>query len=121
MKMAGLDALPMLEAMGINAKFVHFTSIFPLEPKVMKRAFRGSKVLVMVENNSTAQFAGLVREQSGMEMDFHLLKYDGRPFFPEQIAEEVAKLKAAGYQGSKEIRVLEKEDLEYYNPQRHGL
>ncbi|NYZ73548.1 2-oxoacid:acceptor oxidoreductase subunit alpha [Candidatus Micrarchaeota archaeon] len=121
MKMAGLDALPMLEAKGIKARFAHFTHLFPLDPKDMKSAFRGSKVLIMVENNPTAQFAGLVREQTGIEMDFHLLKYDGRPVFPEQIAEEVAKLKAAGYQGPKEIRMVEKEDLEYYNPQRHGL
>ncbi|MDD5171721.1 MAG: 2-oxoacid:acceptor oxidoreductase subunit alpha [Candidatus ainarchaeum sp.] len=121
MKMAGLDVLPMLEARGIKAKFVHFTQLFPLEPKIAKRPFRGSKVLIMIENNSTAQFAGLLKQHAGVEMDFHLLKYDGRSFFPEQIADEVVKLKEAGYQGAKEIRVVEKEDLEYYNPQRHGL
>jgi pyruvate/2-oxoacid:ferredoxin oxidoreductase alpha subunit len=100
---------------------VHFSHIYPLNPRAVKKALRNSGVTFMVENNSTAQFAGMLREYCGVKMDFHLLKYDGRQFFPEQIAEEILKLKEAGYRGEKRTEVVEKEDLEYYNPHRHGL
>jgi 2-oxoglutarate ferredoxin oxidoreductase subunit alpha len=121
MKLPALDALKLLEARGIKARFVHFTHLFPLNPRAVKSAFRGAKNLIMVENNSTAQFAGMLAEYAGIRMDFHILKYDGRPFFPEQIADEIAKLKAADFKGEKTVKVVETEDLEYYNTQRHGL
>jgi 2-oxoglutarate ferredoxin oxidoreductase subunit alpha len=120
-KLAALDALPMLEKAGITANFVHFTHVFPLDEKAVREALEGAGRLVMLENNSTAQFAGILRQYTGVAMDFHMLKFDGRPFFPEQITEEMVRLKGAGYKGGKEIVVVEKEDLEYYNPQKHGL
>lgn len=120
-KLSILDALAILEHKGIKAKFVHFNHIYPIDEKTIKKAVHGAKVTIMIENNSTAQFAGILRELSGVEMDFHILKYDGRPFFPEQIAAEVEKLKKAGYKGKKEIVVMEKDDLEYYRPSKYGL
>ncbi len=120
-KLAVLDALAMLEALGIQAKFVHFTHLFPLDTAMVKSAFRGSKVLIMIEGNSTAQFAGMLKEYHGIDMDFHILKYDGRPFYPEQIAEEVEKLKKAEFKGEKRVDIIEKDDREYYNTQRYGL
>ncbi len=121
MKLPALDALPLLEKAGIKANFIHFTHLFPLDGRALKKLLKKSKKLVMAENNSTAQFAGMLRQYAAVKMDATLLKYDGRPFFPEQIAEEVAKLKAAGYKARKPITVVEKEDLEYYNTQKYGL
>jgi 2-oxoglutarate ferredoxin oxidoreductase subunit alpha len=121
MKLSVLDALPLLEQKGIKANFIHFNHIFPLDEDVVKKTLGVSKKLIMLENNSTAQFAGVLRQYTGIQMDFDILKYDGRPFFPEQIVEELEKLKASGWKGEKEIVVVEKEDLEYYHPQRHGL
>jgi 2-oxoglutarate ferredoxin oxidoreductase subunit alpha len=121
MKLSALDALPLLEQRGIKANFLHFTHIFPLDEAAVKAALAGAKKTILLENNSTAQFAGVLWEHAGARMDFHILKYDGRPFFPEQVAEEVERLKKAGYRGERETVVVEKEDLEYYHPQRHGL
>ncbi len=121
MKLPALDALPLLEKAGIKANFVHFTHVFPLDGRTVKKLLKKSKKLVMVENNSTAQFAGMLRQYAAVRMDATLLKYDARPFFPEQIAEEVTKLKATGYKARKPITVVEKEDLEYYNTQKYGL
>ncbi len=121
MKLPCLDALPLLEKQGIKARLVHFTHVYPLNQGAVKRALRNAGVTVMVENNSTAQFAGILREHANVKLDFHLLKYDGRQFYAEQIAQEIARLREAGFEGEQRISVVEKEDLEYYNPQRHGL
>ncbi len=116
-KLPALDALGMLE--GVN--MVHFTHLFPLDKDKVMKVLRGRKRTVMIENNSTGQFAGMLKQYCDFEPDFLLLKYDGRQFFAEQIAEQVKKLRKARFKGDREIRVVEKEDLEYYNPQRHGL
>ncbi len=121
MKLPALDALALLEGKGIRARLVSFTHLHPLNPRAVRKALRTKGKTIMVENNSTAQFAGILKQEAGVKLDFHMLKYDGRQFFAEQIAEEVMKLKEAGYKGSKRIEVVEKEDMEYYNPQRHGL
>lgn len=121
MKLPCLDAMQMLEEKNVKARVVHFSHIYPVNPQTVKKALRNSGVTIMVENNSTAQFAGMLKEYADIKLDFHLLKYDGRQFFPEQIVEEVMKLKKAGYRGEQRVEVVEKDDLEYYNPYRYGL
>ena len=119
-KLSALDALPLLEEKGIKARYIHFSYLYPLDEKAVKKALGKGKT-IMLENNSTAQFAGMLKQYAGVELDFHMLKYDGRPIFPEQIAENVEKLKKAGFKGKKTIPIVEKDDFEYYAPARHGL
>jgi 2-oxoglutarate ferredoxin oxidoreductase subunit alpha len=122
-KLPTIDALKLLEERGITANALHFSHVFPLDEKVVKKAIQaaGGKMLIMVENNSTAQFASVLKQYANAEMNFHLLKYDGRQFFPEQVADEVEKLKKKKFKGDKEIVVVEKDDLEYYAPHKYGL
>jgi 2-oxoglutarate ferredoxin oxidoreductase subunit alpha len=120
-KLPALDALGILEKKKIKANVVHFSHLFPLNKDKIMKVLEKCEKTVMVENNSTGQFTGILKQYIDFQPDFLMLKYDGRQFFAEQIAEEIEKLKASGFKGEQEIRVVEKEDLEYYNPQRHGL
>jgi 2-oxoglutarate ferredoxin oxidoreductase subunit alpha len=119
-KLPGLDSLELLSEKGITANLLHFSYMFPVNTKEVQKALSKCKKTVLLENNSTAQLAGLLKEYADVSFDFHLLKYDGRPFFPEQIADEVARLAAKGFKAKKEIRIGD-EDYEYYSPQRYGL
>ncbi len=120
-KLPAMDSLNLLEKRGIKANLVHFPCVFPLNSSKVEKALSQSPRTILLENNSTGQFAGILKEYCDIEPDFLLLKYDGRQFFPEQIAEEVSKLASNEFRGKREMRICEKEDLEYYNPQRHGL
>ncbi len=121
MKLPALEALHRFKQDKISANLVHFTYLYPLDEKKVKSVLGKAKHTIMIENNSTGQFAGMLKQYVNWEPDFLMLKYTGRPFYAEEIFEEVSKLKKAGFKGKKEIRVLDKEDLEYYNPQRYGL
>jgi len=121
MKLPALEALHRLKQDKISANLVHFTFLYPLDEKKVNSVLEKAKHTIMIENNSTGQFAGMLKQYCSWEPNFLLLKYTGRPFYAEEIVEEVEKLKKAGFKGKKEIRVLDKEDLEYYNPQRYGL
>jgi len=44
----------------------------------------------MVEGNATGQMAFLLEAHTGVKIDHHIRKYDGRPFSPEYI---LARLK----------------------------
>ena len=43
----------------------------------------------MVENNYSAQMAGLIREKTGIATDAKIVKFDGRPFSQNEVYESV--------------------------------
>lgn len=50
--------------------------------------YRGTKGVV-VEQNSTGQLATLLREKVGVNVQSLILKYDGRPFDPQELAKQL--------------------------------
>ncbi|MDD5023295.1 MAG: 2-oxoacid:acceptor oxidoreductase subunit alpha [Candidatus ainarchaeum sp.] len=116
-----LDALKMLENKGIAVNVLHFSVVFPIDEKEILGILSKCKRTVMVENNSTAQFAGILREYTGFVPDFYVLRFDGRQFFPENIVEKIIEIKNSDFKGEKKLVVSEKEDFEYYNTQKFGL
>ena len=50
---------------------------------------RNAKRTMAVENNATAQLAGLIREKTGCEIQDKILKYNGRQFFRDELADLV--------------------------------
>ncbi len=119
-KLPCLDGLKLLSEKGVKANMLHFSYLFPVNRKEVRKALAKCVRTVLVENNATAQLAGLLKEYAGVRFDFHMLKYDGRQFFAEQIADGVEALSKAGYKAKKEIRLVDK-DYEYYRPDRYGL
>lgn len=87
-----LDALGELEGRRISANFVHFNYLNPFPADAAKEILGQAEKTLLVEGNATAQFGGLLREKTGIELDEKLLKYDGRPHFPEEIVAKVEKI-----------------------------
>lgn len=88
----GSNKGPVLEALktlGERVALIHFSYVFPLDEQKIRSLFFAKKRYILVENNSTCQFGRLLREQAGIEIKENLLKYDGRPFWPEEIIEYV--------------------------------
>ena len=59
----------------------------------MKMAFKNAKKVVAVEQNATSQFARLVRMETGLSVDYHINKYDGRQMTGRWV---ITQLKEAG-------------------------
>jgi len=84
-----LEALKSLD----DVNFLYVPCPWPLPEEKMRQAVKGVKKLVDIENNATGQFANLLRQQTGIEVDEKLLKYDGAQFFPEEVVESLKKFK----------------------------
>lgn len=69
--------------------YIHFTHVYPMNAEVVKQFFAEDKRYILVENNATAQFAQLLRMQTGIELKERILRYDGRPIWPEEIVEYI--------------------------------
>lgn len=74
---------------GVN--YLHLTWMNPFPTEAVKTVLNKAKRVIDIESNFTAQLAGLIAEKTGIEIADKLLKYDGRPIFPEEI---IAKLKS---------------------------
>jgi 2-oxoglutarate ferredoxin oxidoreductase subunit alpha len=46
---------------------------------------------IVVEQSSTEQFARLMSERGGVKVEQVITRYDGRPFEPTELAEEIRR------------------------------
>jgi 2-oxoglutarate/2-oxoacid ferredoxin oxidoreductase subunit alpha len=85
------EAVELLRTRGVDAGLVHFCDIWPFPIAAAITALAGAERLICVEQNSTAQLAGLIRQETGIAVTQRVLKYDGRPLYPEEIVDAVKK------------------------------
>lgn len=84
-------ALEALKISGIKgAAVLHFTQVYPLHKSAADIIKKAAKT-VIVENNQTAQFAGLIRKETGIEIKDKILRYDGLAFSADGLAKEMIK------------------------------
>lgn len=76
---------------GIKTALIHFTHVYPMDSTKVEPLFEKQKRYVLVENNSTGQFGQLLSQQTGVQVEERILKYDGRPLYPEEIVAAVKK------------------------------
>jgi 2-oxoglutarate/2-oxoacid ferredoxin oxidoreductase subunit alpha len=74
-----------------NVNYLHLTWMNPFPTEFVKNVLSKSKLIIDVESNYIGQLADLIREKTGIEITNKLLKYDGRPIYPEEIIEEIKK------------------------------
>jgi 2-oxoglutarate/2-oxoacid ferredoxin oxidoreductase subunit alpha len=86
---AASEAASILNAQGRSAATLHFSQVWPLRPDHFVDHFKNAGKVVVVEGNATAQFARIVRGETGLDVDLHVLRYDGLPITPEYILERL--------------------------------
>jgi 2-oxoglutarate ferredoxin oxidoreductase subunit alpha len=87
------EAISLLNADGVSINQLHFCDVYPLRTTTLKTVFKKAKKIVAVEQNATSQFARLVRMETGLSVDYHINKYDGRQMNAQWI---ITQLKEAG-------------------------
>lgn len=69
--------------------FMQIRTLWPINPD-LKILIDQFKEIIVIENNQTGQITSILKSQ----FDFHptktILKYDGRPFFPEEIVKKLS-------------------------------
>lgn len=94
----GSTKLPIFEAMewlkrdGIRVNFLKVSYLNPFPGDAVANYLKQAKKTLIIENNFYGQFEGLLRERTGLSVTEHFRKYDGRPFYPEEIVAKVKSL-----------------------------
>ena len=71
--------------------FLYFKQVYPLHNET-KNYLEKAKKTVIFENNAQAQFANLIKMETGFEIDEKSLKYNGMPFSVEEVTETLKNL-----------------------------
>ena len=85
------DAVKLLNDSGIKTGALSFGDIYPLPQKKLKEYKEKAKKIINVEQNFTGQFGKLITQETGILMDYSILKYDGRQIIGSEIADKVKK------------------------------
>jgi len=64
--------------------FLHFKQVYPLHSSTADHLKKAEKTII-IENNATAQFANLIKLHTGISIGRKILKYNGLPFFVEEV------------------------------------
>jgi len=82
-----------LDAMeGMDVRFLQVLYMKPLSDEIKKEIISTGKCggkVVIVENNVTGQLGRLIREKTGIKIENRILKYDGRPFWCDELRERL--------------------------------
>jgi 2-oxoglutarate ferredoxin oxidoreductase subunit alpha len=77
----------------IDAKFMQILFMEPFPSQKVADEIKKAKRVLVVENNATSQLSRLIAEKTGFFVDDKnkILRYDGRPFFSDELGEDVAR------------------------------
>ncbi|MBT4209409.1 MAG: 2-oxoacid:acceptor oxidoreductase subunit alpha [Candidatus Komeilibacteria bacterium] len=73
-------------------RIMQYQYLWPFDADFTKKILDSSKDILLIENNPNGQLANLIAQETGIMIENKLLKYDGRPFFREEIISALKKL-----------------------------
>ena len=94
----GSNKGPILQAMKEfdNVNFLHLTWVNPFPAEYVRQVLENAKHVVNIEANFTLQMRGWIKEQTGFDITDNFNKYDGRPFYMEELVEKINSLMKGG-------------------------
>lgn len=88
-KMPMLEALKLFEKENIQVSIMHIRYASPFPKEDVLNALKKAKKVIIFEGNSEAQMRALIMEKTGFYIEDVYLRFDGRPFSPNEIFEYV--------------------------------
>ena len=59
--------------------------LHPLPKKYVANALKAARKLIDVEGNYLGQLGGMLKEEAGVQVNFYILKYTGRPITTTEV------------------------------------
>jgi 2-oxoglutarate ferredoxin oxidoreductase subunit alpha len=92
-KGAILDALDRLAGEGAKIRFVQVRLMSPFPSELVKSMLEGAKTIIDIEMNHSGQLGSLLRQHTGIEADYKVVKYNGRPISLDEVYNAVKRIK----------------------------
>ena len=97
------------ELRGRKIAYLHYTYLWPLRTQELQRLASRSRRIVLVEQNYQGQLGMLIRMECGLDIPDKILKYDGRPFFYDELLSMVMERCASTSENEEKLPGFEHE------------
>jgi len=87
-KMTVLDVLESMKvgkSESLKVGYLHYTYLWPLKTEMFEKLSAKAKKVILVEANYQGQLGMLLRQECGVDIEKKILKYDGRPFYFDEL------------------------------------
>jgi 2-oxoglutarate/2-oxoacid ferredoxin oxidoreductase subunit alpha len=84
-KGAILEALEKLSAEGKKFRFIQIRLLHPFPTETIKKFLMDTKLIIDVEMNYSSQLGSLVQQNTAREIDYKIVKFNGRPISSTEI------------------------------------
>jgi len=84
-KGAIIESLDQLKDEGFSLGYIQIKMIHPLPSSQLKTMLENKRNIIDIEENSTAQLAGVIRQYTGVKPNYYILKYTGRPMMTTEV------------------------------------
>ena len=85
------EAVDVLQREGASVNLLHLSELYPFPVEAVTDALSRAQRSYVVESNASGQLAQLIQAETGKKVSGKILKFDGRPFTPRYIVQEVTK------------------------------
>lgn len=87
-----LDAMEKLRSEGLNVKFVQVRLMSPFPVELVNKMIAGARKLIGIEMNYSGQLGSLLRQNTGRDYDYRVVKYNGRPMSLDEVYNAVKRI-----------------------------
>ncbi len=91
-KGAILEAMEMLKKEGYGTGFIQVRMPHPLPKEYITKVLGKASKKIGVEGNYSGQLAGIIREKTGIQMDYFVLKWNGRPMSRDEVYDALLRI-----------------------------
>lgn len=96
-KGAILEAVNLLAAEGISARLIQVRLLHPFPVTEIEELLENADPLVVAEASFSAQFAQVLRENTGLDADHLIVKYNGRPMSGQELHRALKDVHEGGF------------------------
>jgi 2-oxoglutarate ferredoxin oxidoreductase subunit alpha len=90
------EAIFTLEKEGIKVNYLQISYLNPFPSEKVSNVINSARKIVVVDNNFTGQLCDIIKEKTGKSIAHKILKYDGRPIYPEEIHDTINEVMSHG-------------------------
>jgi 2-oxoglutarate ferredoxin oxidoreductase subunit alpha len=84
--------LDKLAAEGMKLKYIQVRLMHPFPSELVKSMLKDAKTVIDIEMNYSGQLSSLVRQYTGLEANYHIVKYNGRPMSLDEVYNGVKRI-----------------------------
>lgn len=84
--------LDVLKSAPTSIGYLHYSYLWPLRTERFRKLAKSAKKVILIEGNFNGQLGMLLKQECGTDIKDKILKYDGRPFFFDELQQSLQSL-----------------------------